>query len=374
MSARKAAFAFKAWAQENHLIGHEFPVNLGVTDAEKDAIFDGLNISAASESCLRSRHINAVGFNEATQEVLVFLSRKPLKKDLKALPETFEEDIKVRYIHGGVAHAGLPTSGLVHSAYVVRDGRYACGGSIHPARYIGSGTIGCLVRDANGDIYGLTNNHVSGLCNYSLVGEKILAPGHLDIEANGLDPFTIGHHSRSLPMVAGVPDNVNVSENWDAALIKIANTDYVTSHQGTIYDTPNVVAPIQANQAVQKIGRTTGHTNGLVLGMLAGPFPVTYTVPTVGNQIAYFDQVYVVQGSPSTDPFSQPGDSGSLVTAMIGNQLTAVGLVFAGDSQGRSYICSAKVVMSPLSKVEMSPSRIWSGHGKGNHCDEQKGA
>lgn len=347
MIAKEAAEAFKAWAQDNHLLGHEFPVQLNLDQNRRDELFDTLRISAASESLLRSKHITSVAFNEEKCEVVVLVSRKLIKRDLETLPSQFGENVSVRYLHGGTAQAGLPTSGLVHSAYVVAaNGHYSCGGSIYPARHVGAGTLGCLVQDGAGDLYGLTNNHVSGLCNYALVGEKILAPGHLDIEANGIDPFTIGYHSRALPMVSGVPDNVDVSNNSDAALIRIANPNAVTSKQGSIYDTPNTAAPIQSGQQVEKIGRTTGHTTGHILAQVVGPFPVTYQTPSVGNQIAYFEPVFIVQGG--AEAFSQPGDSGSLVVATIDGVRKAVGVVFAGDTQGLSYVLPLEPILTML--------------------------
>lgn len=347
MRAENAALAFKAWAQENHLLGREFPVELNVGEVERDTLFDSLQITAASESILRAKHITAVAFNEDKQEVIVMTSRKVAQRDNKVLPNTFGDNVSVRYVHGGSAHAGLPLAGLVHSAYVVTpNGHYACGSSIHPARYIGAGTLGCLVRDSTGTLYGLTNNHVSGLCNYAHAGEKILAPGHIDIEANGIDPFTIGYHSHALPMVSGVPDNVNVSNNWDAALIKIVDSTLVSSKQGVHYDTPSLAAPIQPGQQVEKVGRSSGHTSGVVIGQLAGPFPVTYQIPAVGAQIAYFDPVFVIQGS--SGPFSQPGDSGSLVVADVGGARNAVGIVFAGDQQGLSYVLPLVPVLTNL--------------------------
>lgn len=347
MKAEAAALAFKAWAQDNHLLGHEFPVQLDVEQNQRDQLFDTLKISAASESLLRGKHVIAVAFNEEKCEVIVMLSRKLTKRDTEILPNLFGDNVSVRYLHAGTAQAGLPSSGLVHSAYVVApNGHYSCGGSIYPARHIGAGTLGCLVRDTAGDLYGLTNNHVSGLCSYALVGEKILAPGHLDIEASGIDPFTIGYHSRALPMVSGVPDNVDVSNNCDAALIKISAPNTVTSRQGGSYDTPNSVIAIQPGQQVEKVGRTTGHTTGTVIGQISGPFPVNYQIPSVGNQISYFSPVFVIQGG--ADPFSQPGDSGSLVVANIAGVQHAVGLVFAGDSQGQSYVLPLAPILTML--------------------------
>ena len=358
ISAKEVATAFKAWAQDNHLLGHEFPVELSPNLNRRDELFNSLKITSASERLLRAKHVTAVAFNDASSEVVVMVSRKLTKRELDVLPKTYGDNITFRYLHCGNAQATLPTSGLVHSAYVVtQNGHYACGSSIHPARHIGAGTLGCLVRNGDGALFGLTNNHVSGLCSYSIVGEKILAPGHPDIEANGIDPFTIGYHEQSLPMVPGVPDNVNVANNKDAALFKISDDRKVTSRQGWSYDTPAMVETIQSGQAVQKVGRTTGHTYGTVTAQVVGPFPVAYQVPGVGNQLAYFDPVFVVQGS-ATSPFSQSGDSGSLVVAATGGEVKAVGLVFAGDQQGLSYVLPLWPILTALNMTIVSGHNV----------------
>lgn len=357
MRAKEAALAFKAWAQENHLLGREFPVDLGVPDQERDELFDSLQISGMSEQILRARHLNAVAFNEDKREVVVLTARKISQREQKVLPKQFGDNVTVRYEHGGSAQAGLPTGGLVHSAYVVRvNQRYACGGSIHPARHIGAGTLGCLVKDAGGALFGLTNNHVSGLCNYAHAGEKILAPGHLDIDATGIDPFTIGYHSSALPMVGGVPDNVDVTQNRDAALIKITDEALVTSFQGNQYDTPAVVSPMTPGQQVEKVGRTTGHTHGVVVGQLVGPFPVTYQIPGVGTQIAFFDDVFVIKGLSGV--FSQPGDSGSLITSDSVGTRKAVGLLFAGDTQGMTYALPLEPILTTFGVAIVSGHNV----------------
>jgi hypothetical protein len=166
MTAQKEALVFKAWAQENHLLGREFPVNLDTEAEEKDALFDGLKVTAASSSILSSKQLLAVGFNESTSEVIVFTAKKVTLKELKSLPQSFSEACTVTYIHGGQAIAGVPNTGIANSAYMLNaQKKYTCGSSVHPVKHIGAGTLGCLVKNDQGEIFGLSNNHVTGLCN-----------------------------------------------------------------------------------------------------------------------------------------------------------------------------------------------------------------
>jgi hypothetical protein len=154
MKARDAALAIRAWAQENHLFKTEFPIDLNLEVEEKDKLFDSLAISYQAESIFRQRGITAVAFNDATSEVIVFTEKAVPAKDQKLLPYAFLEQVTVRYIHAGIAQAGLPPPGTTPSPYVLRNDKYACGGSIHPAKSVGAGTLGCLVRDEHGTLIG----------------------------------------------------------------------------------------------------------------------------------------------------------------------------------------------------------------------------
>jgi hypothetical protein len=347
MRAREVGLTLKAWAQENRLMSDEIPLILDEeVDADvRDAVFQSSAVSALSQTIFRNRGINAIGFNNVTNEVIVFTHRAIPAKELKVLPDAVHQEVAISYVHGGMAQASPPT-GTAQSPYVMRNGKFACGGSIHPAKVIGAGTLGCLVKDAAGELYGLTNNHVGGMCNYAQLGEKIIAPGHPDISTNGIDPFTIGYHFRALPMVQGRPDNVDIALNRDASLIKIADPDRVSSMQGGMYDTPSAVLSLCPNLTVEKVGRTTGHTRGVVRAQIIGAHGCSYSVQGFGSHISFFDPVFVVHGL--NGPFSQPGDSGSLVTAELNGDRYAVGIVFAGDPQGQSFILPLDVALANL--------------------------
>jgi hypothetical protein len=351
MSIQDIALAFKSWAQENNLLGHELPVTIGVNGEVRDAAIDSLRISAASEMLLRQRQLLAVGFNESAEQVVIVTAKKLTVKDLKVMPQTFgANETPVVYVHGGSAQAGMPNhNGTPHPYRVTTKGAYCCGSSIHPATVLGAGTLGALVRDASGHLFGLSNNHVTGLCSYATDGDKVIAPGHVDINPRGIDPFTIGYHARALPMVPGAPDNIDIATNSDAALIKIADASNVSSFQGSFYDTPQAVTPLMPGMIVQKVGRTTGLTSGVVIAQIAGAHPVCYSVPGIGTPVAYFDPVFLIQAqNPSLGPFSINGDSGSLITTSVGSEKIAVGLVFAGDNQGNSYALSLEPILKAL--------------------------
>jgi hypothetical protein len=337
LSAREVALTLRVWAQENNILKTDFPVEFHMEHVEeRDQAFDALRISAFSESIFRKRGITGIAFNEAANLVTVFTDKAVPAKELKDLPKLVHEDVHIQYKHSGIAHAAPPGPTGTPSPYVLRGDKYSCGGSIHPAKITGAGTLGCLVKNEQGVIFGLSNNHVSGMCNYASSGEKILAPGHLDITSTGIDPFTIGYHHGSLPMAHGTPDNVNIETNNDAALLLIADASRLSSMQGDQYDTPELTVAMTPNLDVEKVGRTTGHTKGRIIGQFIGPHPVSYNIPGFGSHIAYFEPVFAIEGTPG-QPFSQPGDSGSLIVTTLTDQRYAVGLVFAGNTNGLTF-------------------------------------
>src|SRR5690606_37276102 len=127
------------------------------------------------------------------------------------------------------------------------------------------GTLGALVKNAAGDLFALTNNHVSGGCCYTDVTFPIVAPGLLDVRPGGHDPFTLGHHAQVAPWTAGIPDNVDVSTNIDAAICRVKDAEAISSMQQGAFDTPtSTVAPVPG-LSVRKVGRTTGDTSGTII-------------------------------------------------------------------------------------------------------------
>ena len=337
MDADHAALIFKSWAASEGLIQDA----QGALLAPGAPDFVQINpVTDVGKQILRSKHVSAVAFNASEKEILVFTRRTAptTKRMLKALPASVD-DVAIKYRQGHQEIIGGPPAVPFGSPpYVVRQsaaGRfYACGSSVSVGNCRDAGTFGCLVRNATGQLFGLSNNHVTGSCSFAPVGLPILAPGVHDVAAGGLHPFTLGTHQVSLPIVTGAPDNVNASENLDAAIFTILNPDAVTSFQGMAYDTPTAAAPISPGMAVEKVGRTTGHTRGTVVAQMHGPFPIGYAAQLYGfaGQI-YFEPLYVVAGAPSL--FSDNGDSGSLVVNVAPDgSRTAVGLIVGGMADG----------------------------------------
>ncbi len=178
---------------------------------------------------------------------------------------------------------------------------------------ITAGTFGCLVQK-DGDLFILSNNHVLANSNEAELEDAILQPGPADggMEAEDI----IATLSEFVPITfesddADIPDNL-----VDAAIAKPVNTDEV---ENEIFQIGTIAGVKEAcfEMEVQKSGRTTGLTNGVI-----EQIDVTSRVNYGPGRVAVFtDQV--MAGS-----ISQGGDSGS---AVLDNDNNIVGLLFAGS-------------------------------------------
>lgn len=365
MQAIDAARIFHDWAVKEGLM-IEGPVKPVSSTAVELGLVDPA--SETTKQILHRRGVLGIIFDDADNEIVVLLKRaKPTKKELEALPNKIG-DVAVSYHQGSPTPiGGEPPKAHGNPPFVVRhvgnSEYYACGSSISQGNARDAGTIGCLVRDAQGVIYGLSNNHVTGGCSHATKGLPILAPGVLDVMPLSHDPFTVGYHERALDMMVGTPDNTNPSNNLDAAIFKIADDSRVTSYQGSFYDTPSTTKPVQAGLQVEKVGRTTALTRGSVIGQYYGGMSIFYDVDIHAFKgRVFFDPIYVVRGV-GNNSFSEPGDSGALVTALDDTQHRhAIGIVVGGlvDKKAPGGILTFILPIGPI--LDKLGVTLLSGH------------
>lgn len=358
LAARETALQILWWAHEKGLLAEDayFPKT-----AHKEPDF-GQNIDALAINSLRTRQIRFLCIDEDAKKISIFLRKAaPTVKELKSLPNLCNGHALT--YHQGNSENVSPATVAAHTntcaVYTNQTGNfYTCGSSISVGNNREAGTIGCLVKDANGNLFALTNNHVSGACSYAPVGLPVLAPGIMDVTPGNPHPFTLGVHDAHLPMLFGDPSGVDHTQNNDAALIRITALNAISSMQRNAYDTPSSVADLSPGLSVEKVGRTTGHTRGTILGEIVGAMPVNYVAQQYGfSGPAYFEQIFVAHGVG--DLFSDGGDSGSLVTHVdASGKRHAVGLVFAGAIDGsaaggkRSLILPLRPILDRF-KVEL---------------------
>ena len=187
------------------------------------------------------------------------------------------------------------------------------------------GTLGALVKDASGNQYILSNNHVLARTNAAALGEDIIQPGLIDqspacfkdstdIVANLSNFISINFKTKGTMRTNAV----------DAAIaqVRVGNVDPT----GFIIDigtlSSDTVAP-SLSMAVKKSGRTTGLTHGNITAVNA-TIDVSYGS---GKTARFTNQIVVGPGS-----FIAAGDSGSLMVENVVTDPRAVGLLFAGGS------------------------------------------
>ncbi len=335
MSIFEAGAAFRTWAARQGLAPSIAAAQVADLPAGDRYVGEVSNAFADLDSTLtraiNARRIHAVAVNETDGIILAYLNKAFNAKQTIQLPATIS-GFGIEYRHGIIGQVGgLPPSGVGSPSHYLHNGRITCGSSVGLGGGLGAGTLGALVR-IGGDLFGLSNNHVIGRCNYAEGGHPVLSPGNIDINPNFLvHPFTVGVYEASAPMLNGSPATVQVAGNLDASVMRIVDDNKVTAMQGMSYPTPATVSGIADGMKVQKVGRTTGHTLGVVTGKIAGYQSVSYVVPELQQQFnVFFSEAWIVEGSGG--PFSESGDSGSLVVGELpSGELTAVGLVFAGN-------------------------------------------
>jgi hypothetical protein len=200
---------------------------------------------------------------------------------------------------------------------------------------ITAGTIGARVRDALGNVYALSNNHVYADQNRANLGDPVLQPGAID---GGQYP---GDQMGVLDSYMPIDFSFSGYNTMDAAIALSTPGDLGNSTPADGYGTPNSTIHGDSDGdgffdstsdllglAVQKYGRTTKLTQGTVTEVNVF-IEVCYEV--IFNfciKSAYmYDQLGISPGD-----FSGGGDSGSLIVSQDG-QNSPVGLLFAGGSE-----------------------------------------
>jgi hypothetical protein len=183
---------------------------------------------------------------------------------------------------------------------------------------ITAGTLGAFVTTADGSLAILSNNHVLADENRADIGDSVIQPADLDAGAAPND--MVAQLAEYVPIAPAAINRV------DAAIATLA--DGVQADPIGLLGVlgSGVLAPQDAGR-VEKLGRTTGRTAGLVSAFNVRSLVVEYDIsPTV----RFDGQIEIVTEDGSE--FSRGGDSGSLIVS--DGDRVPVGLLFAGSDQG----------------------------------------
>ena len=210
---------------------------------------------------------------------------------------------------------------------------------------ITAGTLGCWVK-RNNQWMMLSNNHVLANSNLASIGDAILQPGPHDGGSNPADQIAVLEDFVNIEFIDS-PSDCNIAGSLVSLLNGLAGAlgsrtrlqAIRTQAEGNLVDaaigrpldeadvkaeilnigTVQGSAPAQLGMAVQKMGRTTGFTQGEIQQV-----DVTVNVQYGAGKIAQFtDQLMA-------GAMSAGGDSGS---AVLDNDRNIVGLLFAGSDQ-----------------------------------------
>jgi hypothetical protein len=262
------------------------------------------------------------GISQGYPAIVVYVKEKLSAPEISAqafVPESV----------GGVPVDVQVTGELWASSYTQRIPPAPCGSSIGNCTRIMAGTLGCLVTRQN-QLFILSNNHVIALVNTSPLNAAIPHPGRLD---GGICPdHTIARLTQFVPInfAAGSTNLVDAAIGQTNPLM----VDRRVLRPGGIrqsFQAP-IVSP-QMNLQMQKSGRTTQFRRG-VINAIDATVDVSYA-PLGG--VARFTNQFGIKGDNNV-PFSDRGDSGSLVTTFPGNN--PVGLLFSGNAAANVTFCN----------------------------------
>ncbi|RMF60306.1 MAG: serine protease [Calditrichaeota bacterium] len=302
----------------------------GVTPTGPGVVQETTNFTKANPqvrqvTAIKNRHVDELlgkpgiigagaGLTEDGRPAIVVLAksdemarRAALPAKLEGVPIVVEVTGEIKALQGGVD----PTARFDRPVPIgVSTG--------HPN--ITAGTISCRVKDAAGNVYALSNNHVYADENEASIGDNVIQPGAFD---GGVDPDdAIGTLADFEPIVF----STSASNRIDAAIALSSTALLGNATPSNGYGVPkSQTIAASVRMLVQKYGRTTELTRGRIVA-INSTVDVTYS-----HGVARFVDQIVIRGRN----FSAGGDSGSLIVAMSrrgSDDRKPVGLLFAGSA------------------------------------------
>jgi hypothetical protein len=189
---------------------------------------------------------------------------------------------------------------------------------------ITAGTFGCLVRKRGDDktLFILSNSHVLANEGLGAKGDKIIQPGKVDGGKPAADVLAELEEWIPFQFSTTAYDNL-----VDAAIAKVKSVRNVTSAVRIIGVPQGVSRIVRRGMQVQKTGRTTDHTVGIIKDINYRT-ALPYKKPGGGKgRVGFRDQVLCSR-------YTAGGDSGSAVFNM---EKEVVGLHFAGSDSSSVF-------------------------------------
>ena len=210
----------------------------------------------------------------------------------------------------------------------------------HPS--VTAGTLGGFVRTGSG-LAILSNNHVLAASDAATVGDAVLQPGPYD---GGRPEDRVATLAAFQRFRQGQPNLV------DAAVATLDDGVYADPGDvpgGPLTGAVPAAADVDPDEPVEKIGRTTGHTRGVITAVEVDAVAVQYD-----EVVHRFDDQIEIQGA--TGAFSAGGDSGSVIWRS--RDRAPMGLLFAGSTEGGSA-GGGVTFANPLATVLGTFDAVW---------------
>lgn len=247
--------------------------------------------------------------------------------DLEGIPVEVEVTGQFRALPA----AKTPSAALSKRAPVNPSGQFPrpvpIGVSTGNQNECSAGTIGARVKDAQGNVFALSNNHVYALENRAALDTAIMQPGLADAQCRFDSNTAIARlYGYNVIVFSPLADN---TIDAAIALSDVSLLGKATPAKGG-YGTPrSQTVAASVGQSVQKYGETTRLTQSRVTGINA-----TILVDYDSGTARFVNQIVVT----SSKTFIGEGDSGSLLVTK--SRANPVGLIFAGDARGRMAIAN----------------------------------
>lgn len=181
-----------------------------------------------------------------------------------------------------------------------------------------AGTLGGFVRTAGG-LAVLSNNHVLAASGAGSPGDAVLQPGPAD---GGGPGDRIASLASAEPLVAGRANLVDAAVALLDAGVAARPGELPGGALGALVPDSLDVEP---DEQVEKVGRTTGHTRGVVTAVEVDAVAVQYD-----GVVHRFNDQLEIQGAAGA--FSAGGDSGSVIWRS--RDRAPLALLFAGSTTG----------------------------------------
>jgi hypothetical protein len=277
---------------------------------------------------LKKRNVVAVargekwtnGKNTGEEALLVFVEKKIPKDKLKP------DDLIPKSI-GGVKTDVVGRSNKLKALALTTKQRPIPGGYSCGHARITAGTLGGWFIDKDGELVGLSNNHVLANENNAKAigdwtrrnGRRVKSNGSYIVQPGPYDDRWWRKNKNYVGRLKSFVKLVKQDNLQDSAIFKPSSALLAESDMWKLGQLNGFRDNLQVGESVQKVGRTTGHTVGKVIA-LDGVVQVQYGRKL--GVIEFEDQII-------TDFMSEGGDSGSLLLDMNNN---IVGLLYAGSN------------------------------------------